>query len=516
MGQVTAFDLPALLAGLANGGLRHIAGAVDTQWPAAAMALAEDELETGGGGRLAVLATPLPREPWRVDATLRRVRDRGYRGLAVPGAQDLDAGARRLADRIGLTVLSVDRPFELAETCWRLALARDAVVLDLVRRVTAAFRYPAADLADLLGHLAAATASGVALLDASGVLEERGGELGDWLAERSDLLQWDRWTDLLHTPELLVATVRVDSPSRPGLRLAFFAHGIGDSQLDALAAAAQIAMPAVAARILVDEVATVTDASVSSDLLRDFLELGDTFDTDVDRRMIERGWRTAGHHLGFRVIGRSRVDGLALLRAVGTALTALGIEWHASIQGRGVTAWLRFVPPPSPRDLERHVHQLRAVHENLRRSFNVASGVGSLQADRTGLVTTLGEAADAARIAAERSANNFFVRVDGLGLEQLLLARTENDTFLPAAESLLAPLRGIDPAAGRGEEDVLLVTLTSYLDHESGIAATAEALGVHRNTVTSRVQRIQEILGVDMHDPGVRLALHLACRAVLR
>ena len=161
------------------------------------------------------------------------------------------------------------------------------------------------------------------------------------------------------------------------------------------------------------------------------------------------------------------------------------------------------------------MHQLRAVHEQLRRSFNVASGVGSLQSERAGLAGTLGEAADAARIAAERSANNWFVRVDGLGLEQLLLARTENDTFLPAAESLLAPLRGADPAGGRGD-DVLLVTLTSYLDHESGIAATAEALGVHRNTVTGRIQRIQEILGVDMHDPGVRLALHLACRAVLR
>nr|WP_275889389.1 helix-turn-helix domain-containing protein [Nakamurella flavida] len=275
-------------------------------------------------------------------------------------------------------------------------------------------------------------------------------------------------------------------------------------------------MPAVAARILIDEVATVTDASVTSDLLRDFLDLGEGHDQEVERRMTERGWRTTGYHLGYRVIGRTRLDTFALLRAVGTALSGLGVESHAAVQGRGITAWLRFVPAPSPRDLERHVHQLRAVHDSLRRSFNVAGGVGSLQADRAGLAATLGEAADAARIAAERSGNNWFVRVDGLGLEQLLLARTENDTFLPAARSLLAPLRGADAAGSRGEADVLLVTLTSYLDHESGIAATAQALGVHRNTVTGRVQRIQEILGVDMHDPGVRLALHLACRAVLR
>ena len=118
---------------------------------------------------------------------LRRVHERGYRALAVPGAERLDPGARRLADRLGLTVLAVDRPLELAQTCWRLAVARDALVLDLVRRLTAAFRYPARDLADLLAHLAAATGSGVALLDASGVVEEHGGELSGWLAERTEV-----------------------------------------------------------------------------------------------------------------------------------------------------------------------------------------------------------------------------------------------------------------------------------------------------------------------------------------
>ncbi|MGH3705720.1 MAG: helix-turn-helix domain-containing protein [Agromyces sp.] len=46
------------------------------------------------------------------------------------------------------------------------------------------------------------------------------------------------------------------------------------------------------------------------------------------------------------------------------------------------------------------------------------------------------------------------------------------------------------------------------------MAATAAALGLHRNTVSTRIQRAQELLGVDMTDPEARLALHLACRAV--
>mgnify|MGYP002372597275 FL=1 len=71
---------------------------------------------------------------------------------------------------------------------------------------------------------------------------------------------------------------------------------------------------------------------------------------------------------------------------------------------------------------------------------------------------------------------------------------------------MLAPLR-----EGGGE---LLTTLSAYLDHESGIAATATALGLHRNTVMVRIRRVQELLGIDMTDPEARLALHLACRAV--
>ena len=74
---------------------------------------------------------------------------------------------------------------------------------------------------------------------------------------------------------------------------------------------------------------------------------------------------------------------------------------------------------------------------------------------------------------------------------------------MPAAQSLLAPL---DPE--------LLQTLAAYLDNESTLAATAAALGLHLNTVAGRVGRIQELLGVDLDDPDVRLAVHLACRAI--
>jgi DNA-binding PucR family transcriptional regulator len=134
-------------------------------------------------------------------------------------------------------------------------------------------------------------------------------------------------------------------------------------------------------------------------------------------------------------------------------------------------------------------------------------GVGRLYRDAASLARTLGEAGDAARLAATRSASGYFVHVDRLGLGQLLLAWTRTDTFLPAARSMLEPLRD--------QPGDLLATLTAYLDAESSLTESAAVLGVHRNTVAARIAKAQELLGVELTDPDERLALHLACRSVL-
>lgn len=495
--------LSALLAQTENGGLRRVAGPADVAWEEVAVGAGEAELSESGAGRLAIITAAAPASTWQQDSLIRRLRDRGFTGLALPGAGGFDPGAFRLADRIGLCLLDVERPIQLAKACWMLIEARDALTLSQVRKVAQSFEYAADDLADLLGHIAANLGVGAALIDSSGVLQEAGAHLDERLHAA---IGFDSWLDRTSIGDGAAASVRVDSPGRSGLRLVLFGLGLGEAQLQSLSVAAEVAMPAVAARILIDEVAAVNDVAVSSGLLRDFVDLHGAADADVERRMLERGWRTGGHHLGFRMVARGRVDTLSLLRSVSTRLSAIDGEAHATTAGRGLSGWLTFPEAPDPDRVEKSVAALRELHIAVMRDFAVATGVGSLQAGPDGLATTLDEAGDAALIAASRSATGWFVRVDSLGLEQLLLAWTGNDTFVPAAESLLAPLR-----EGGGE---LLATLSAYLDHESGIAATATALGLHRNTVTVRIRRVQELLGIDMTDPEARLALHLACRAV--
>jgi len=497
-------SLAGLRAHPENGGLRRIAGPEDAAWDAVAVESAEADLPALPDGGLAVLLDAAPETPWQQDAMLRRIRERGFRGVAVPGAAGFDPGAQRLADRLGICLLDVERPIVLAQACWMLVQAQDALTLSHVRKVARSFEYPARDLPDLLRQVSATLGHPLALVDGTDVLHASGGELDPALHAAIDFRPW---IDIARAGSRTAASVRVDSPSRPGLRLVVFGEGLSESQLAALSVAAEVAMPAVAARILIDEVAEVNDVSASSALLRDFVDARGLADDDIERRMGERGWRTTGHHLGFRMVGRGRLDPLPLLRAVRAALGGIAAEAHVTTAGRGVSGWLAFSEAPDPATVERLARGLRALHREVGRSFAIATGVGSLQRGAAGLAATLDEAADAARIAASRSATGWFVRVDSLGLEQLLLAWTGNDTFVPAAESLLAPLQG---ATGD-----LLRTLSAYLDQESSLVATAEALNLHRNTVAVRIRRVQELLGVDLTDPETRLAMHLACRAVL-
>lgn len=492
-----------VLAHPQNGDLRILTGEPSTSLPEAVVESAEDRLPWNVSGDLAVLTIGPPNDAWQQDALIRRVSDRGFGALALLDADRLGTGTRVLAGRLGLALLHVERPMELAQAWWQLREGRDSLMLSYVRKAARSFEYRAEGVSDMIGHLAANLGHGIALVSREGVLAQAGGLLS---AELLDAIDFAPWLDTVRSDQGCVASVRVDSAGRSGLRLAVFGQGFGEVQLGALAMAAEVMMPAVAARILIDEVAEVNDAAVSAGLLGDFLEKRSAPDRDLERRMLDRGWRISGYHLGFRMVGRTRIDALQLLRELKRHLSGLSADWQAVTFGGGVAGWLNFPAPLTQNDLEDQVAILRGMHAEVRRSFNIATGIGTPDSGPTGLTETINGASEAARIAAQRSATGWFVRMDALGIEQLLLSWTENDTFVPAARSLLAPLRENNAE--------LVLTLGSYLDHESSITATATALNLHRNTVAARVSRIQELLGLDLSDAETRLALHLACRAV--
>ena len=117
--------------------------------------------------------------------------------------------------------------------------------------------------------------------------------------------------------------------------------------------------------------------------------------------------------------------------------------------------------------------------------------------------TTLGAAAAGALPA--RGA-----RVAGDPLGALLLFEGRELARLMAARRL-APLEELtDRASERMRETAL-----AYLDHQGNSVVMARALHLHPQTVRYRVNRLRELLGEQLDDPGARFELEVALRSAV-
>ncbi|MGO3141199.1 MAG: PucR family transcriptional regulator [Galactobacter sp.] len=511
--MATELDFADLLAHPGNGGLRPAEVGSATVpatavghgiWPTAVagVAVCASTAAPKDTADLTVFTARAPKDSWAFEALLRRLNAQGCSAVVFPAPLALAHGSARVARRLDVALFVADDPLETVRAAWELQAGQDALALRYVRRVARSVEYRASHVSDLLEHLAAGLGHSVALADVEGAFLQAGRNLPDDLHRA---LTGPGWAHSAAFPDGAGVSVSVQSAQREGLRLVVHDDHLGRGQLAALIDAAEVAMPMVAARLLTDEVADVNDAAISSAVLRDFLDQPGAQRGEVRRRMTERGWRVNGTHLGFRLVGREQLVPLELLRRVRREVSEWMVNVHTVTEGLGVTGWLTFPEPPSPAMLERNIARLRGLHETLRADFGVATGVGTPEVGPEGLAVSIEAAHEAARVASHWENSGYYLRIDALGLEQLLLSRTENDTFLPAARSLLQPL-----LEGSGN---LVETLSSYLDHESNVVATAAELNVHRNTVAARVDKAVSLLGLDLSDSDTRLAVRLALRA---
>lgn len=194
----------------------------------------------------------------------------------------------------------------------------------------------------------------------------------------------------------------------------------------------------------------------------------------------------------------------------GPALTAL---WAGRGPGGPLVAhddcWVAWqsVPAPDGGDpVAGAESRLRAALADIGGYVPVAGGVAGAAAGLPGLGAALADARAAAGVAAA-GAPGGVVRADRLGTAQLLAALPAAALRGPAT-AVLAPLLEAD------RDGTLLRTLAAVLDTGAALSPAATALGVHRNTVAARLDRIRS-LGFDPDDPAQRLALHLACRVLL-
>ncbi|WP_327675043.1 MULTISPECIES: helix-turn-helix domain-containing protein [unclassified Streptomyces] len=511
-GSPDGVSLSAMLAHPTWHDVTLLAGPGDTrglQHPVAAQDLTHP-LHEEPVGRLLVLLGGADRGDWRLDALLRRAHGAGVAALLVPEVTALRMSSTLLAERLRLPVLGSPDPLAAY-----LALERMTAEPGLLRAESALRTAQVCARADetvdaLLTDLGALLHRPVALLTADA--RHLAGDPATVTPAEQDTVARQlagpplpRPLDLPGGARLLthpVGTERV--PPRLVVRLpARLAP-----EADAVAAALEVASGAVRERLALRRLDLERSARHRTSLLGELLRpAGGEIPDAVRRHAVEFGWRLDGWHTGIRIGTGPDVDVAGLRTEVTDAFAAERLGAQVVEQGDGWSAWASTDQEPSTRDIERHAAAVRRVQRRLPEVLHAYVGVGRAHPGPTGIARSLGEAADAARLAQGREASGRFFHVDRLGLAQLLLAWTRTDTFQPAARSLLEPLSG--------EPGDLVHTLTAYLDAESSTAETAAVLGVHRNTVAARIARVQQLLSVDLADPDERLALHLACRTAM-
>lgn len=138
-------------------------------------------------------------------------------------------------------------------------------------------------------------------------------------------------------------------------------------------------------------------------------------------------------------------------------------------------------------------------------SSRVAIGLGQPARDVSAWRTSYRDAVQA-RDLAIRLQTDTPLYIGDLGVYQLILSLSDREKLSDFCDRTLGILVEYDV---RQNAD-LIKTLEAFFTCHGNLSQTADMLIVHRNTLLYRMNRINEIAGIDLNRPETRLALHLA------
>ncbi|MDQ6712942.1 MAG: helix-turn-helix domain-containing protein [Candidatus Dormibacteraeota bacterium] len=136
----------------------------------------------------------------------------------------------------------------------------------------------------------------------------------------------------------------------------------------------------------------------------------------------------------------------------------------------------------------------------------VALGYGAVRTGTAEIANGAREAEQALAMGRRLFGPDSATAFKNLGLYRLLYALQPLPELRAFRDDALARLGGKD------RRGVLLQTLGAYLATNGSPTDAADRLQLHRNTVLYRLGRIEDLLGVDLRNAEVRLALHLALK----
>lgn len=157
-------------------------------------------------------------------------------------------------------------------------------------------------------------------------------------------------------------------------------------------------------------------------------------------------------------------------------------------------------------------HQLgRRIREQIETEFPESTMVGGISGPARTLAdwpNAYDQALQAMQLGERLKLTNQFVEFSSLGIYRLLYDLEDQPAVRRFTDEIMRPLADYD-AQNRGS---LVKTVEAYFDHHGNISQTAESLFVHRNTLLYRMERIQELTGLQLDQANMRLALHLSLK----
>lgn len=222
---------------------------------------------------------------------------------------------------------------------------------------------------------------------------------------------------------------------------------------------------------------------------------------EADGASGQLGYRLSGRHIAFVLWTDETVDGDAIRtldRLANRIATALGSPQVLTVSSgaRGLWAWAQCESAPDLGVLRDQAAY--AVESQTRVAFG-ARGIGV-----EGFRRSHREAL-AARQIAQRTPYAGWI-TDYLDIELVHLVSADAEGMRALISRELAGIDGVDANSVR-----LRDTLQAYLRYQGSPEAAARVLGVHKNTVRYRIQRIEELLGHDIDSRRMHLEIALAC-----
>jgi len=452
---------------------------------------------------------------YQVDVALQVLSGAGAVALVLVNPDPaIDVGAERLANRLGLPLVIVAEAdvIELAHRLRSEVWVPDVEYVAEVHRLLASLRQMrVADPETFLDFLGEAAQTPVCLIGQDRrPVAGTGIDIGDRrLAGAGDYLIDHSTRAALHSTSIMLV---------PGEQVSYWlvAESLrsGSSQR-LLRSLLQLGSWYLAALLGSGRVRAERDARRRIAVLNEIMHAGEVPERDLQSQLVELGWSASGWNTGLHVKLRGHADPgriVDLHAELSDRLAAAGIEGPLVERNDGWSGWTTEVAEPPPEsyshvvaDLAAALGGFTAAHSGLR----AHGGVGRPYLEPAGLRRSLIEAAEASVIAnACTHEPSGVAHIDRLGVQRVLLGWFSSDDFTSYAGSVLEPVLEMDT------EGDLLETLEAYLDASCSTTGAAHRLGVHRNTVSNRVRRVADVLGIHLDDPEIRLSLQLACRVL--